>query len=428
MLKKGGVLFTAPNTSINMQQDARTLHEMGLLGRYVTPFGVSTGGFLMKTARAFDGVAEGRIARELARRAITEIPGGDIETYPWLEWLRTLLSRSSRNQRVANDFYFYCLTQLTRHVATKVKQYDAVYAYDSAALEIFQAARAQKKTCILGVGSLHPRFYADIRAEEFSRHPETFLDKSPHMAATSPDQIRRREEAWALADIVVANSAITRDSHAAFGLDTAKVHVVPLAFPDPAIAVTSPDSTGPLKLLWAGTFTAMKGAHYLLDGLRRLPPSSQYDLRIFGINDLPVSSLAGIGPCRIQPTIPRQDLLVEYRKADILVMPTLSDGFGMVIAEAMSQGLPVLTTTRAGAAGFITHGVDGFVMPPAESQTLTDILLWCIGNRSALHAMRQPALEQAKNWQWKDYRAKLKTVLAPLLLSAGLQNSPAAGA
>ena len=49
--------------------------------------------------------------------------------------------------------------------------------------------------------------------------------------------------------------------------------------------------------------------------------------------------------------MPRSTLISAYEAADILMSPTLSDGFGLAVTEAMAQGLPVITTDQAGYRG-----------------------------------------------------------------------------
>ena len=71
------------------------------------------------------------------------------------------------------------------------------------------------------------------------------------------------------------------------------------------------------------------------------------------------------------------------------MFPTLFDGFGFVVGEAMSYGVPVMTTTRAGAADFIQPGKNGFLIPPGDIEALQEQIDWCIRNPSSLLDMRK---------------------------------------
>ena len=61
------------------------------------------------------------------------------------------------------------------------------------------------------------------------------------------------------------------------------------------------------------------------------------------------------------------DVRPYYAASDVFVMPTLYEPFGLVFGEAMACGLPVVASTQSGAADWITHGVDGFVVDALDT-------------------------------------------------------------
>jgi glycosyltransferase involved in cell wall biosynthesis len=91
----------------------------------------------------------------------------------------------------------------------------------------------------------------------------------------------------------------------------------------------------------------------------------------------------------------------------------------MVVTEAFAQGLPVITTDRAGAADLVRHGVNGLIIPAGDRSALLEALDWCITHRKELKAMRQAALDTAASWQWSDYRKALVNNLLDGLKVAG---------
>jgi glycosyltransferase involved in cell wall biosynthesis len=91
----------------------------------------------------------------------------------------------------------------------------------------------------------------------------------------------------------------------------------------------------------------------------------------------------------------------------------------MVVTEAFSRGLPVITTDKAGASDLIEHGWNGLIIPAADSAALVDALRWCLDNREALYQMRFHALETARRWQWLDYRRMLIAKITEGLGRAG---------
>jgi glycosyltransferase involved in cell wall biosynthesis len=89
------------------------------------------------------------------------------------------------------------------------------------------------------------------------------------------------------------------------------------------------------------------------------------------------------------------------------------------VTEAFAQGLPVITTNRAGAADLVKHGVNGLIIPAGDVNALAEALDWCITHRLELKNMRQAALETAASWQWSDYRLALIENLRDGLIAAG---------
>jgi glycosyltransferase involved in cell wall biosynthesis len=113
-----------------------------------------------------------------------------------------------------------------------------------------------------------------------------------------------------------------------------------------------------------------------------------------------------------------------YKEATLLVFPTLCDGFGMVVAEALAHGVPVITTPNAGAADLIVEGRNGFLVPPGETALLAERIGWCLDHADDLAAMREEAQATAGRWTWPDFRAEFRNQLFPLLNSSSILLAP----
>jgi glycosyltransferase involved in cell wall biosynthesis len=83
----------------------------------------------------------------------------------------------------------------------------------------------------------------------------------------------------------------------------------------------------------------------------------------------------------------------------------------MVVSEALSRGLPVITTANAGAADLIDEGRNGFLVPPRNAEALSERLAWCLENPWEIETMRKAALDKALQWSWTDFRWKLRSQL-----------------
>jgi glycosyltransferase involved in cell wall biosynthesis len=212
---------------------------------------------------------------------------------------------------------------------------------------------------------------------------------------------------------------LTRDSYVAEGLDASKIHVIPLGAPPVSTAPRQLRSDNTLRIIWAGTFSLRKGAHHLLAAWQQVAlDRCNVVLDVFGTPTLPAKLLSNLpANIRFHGPVPQQDLYAHFLQADLLVLPTLCDGFGMVITEAMAHGLPVLTTPNAGAAQFIKHGVNGILVQVGNTEALSTALCGLLNARESLHDMGIAAQQTAAAWQWSDFRVAHRRVIDDFLSS-----------
>lgn len=213
---------------------------------------------------------------------------------------------------------------------------------------------------------------------------------------------------------MIANSSFTAQSWKAAGWSDRPVAVVPYGAPPPIAEPFAPPSDGPLRLLWAGTFSIRKGAHLLLEALQVLAlPPERLLVEVYGAQALPHQLLERTpATLRFCGSIPRSELLDRMAHAHALIFPTLCDGFGLVVNEALSRGLPVITTRRAGAADLIRPGENGFLIEAGSSDAIAAAIEAALADRRALVAMRQAALASASAWQWNDYRDRIAELVS----------------
>jgi glycosyltransferase involved in cell wall biosynthesis len=360
---------------------------------------------------------------ELRRRAVTEVPQELLTLNPSWEVLRLLISRLKVDPRVVDAIWEREIFDFDRRVARgALDGSDGVYGYEYCTLVSFREAHRRGLASIYEVPAPEHDFAEGVIQREIERFPELEDGKRGYFLARQARRTERRRQEWALADVVIANSTFTRDSYAAASYGVGKVRLVPLGAPPVSgvgASAGSPERE-PLRVLWAGTFSVRKGAHYLLAAWRNLSPGKTAALEIYGANALPDRMIRDLPPSiSISPTIPYAALFERYSAADVLVFPTLCDGFGLVVTEAFANGLPVITTTRAGAADLVRHHENGLIIPAADPEALRGALEWCLMHRTELKAMRRAAIETAARWQWCDYRRALVRNVSEGLREAG---------
>lgn len=156
---------------------------------------------------------------------------------------------------------------------------------------------------------------------------------------------------------------------------------------------------GPLRLLFVGNLQPRKGLPTLLQALALLPPGTA-ELAVVGgtaVDRATMDSLqqtfAGL-PFTFLGALNDEPLAAQYRQSHVLVVPSSYEGFGIVYLEGMGFGLTAVGTTAGGAGEIITHGENGFLVPPHQPQTLANHLLALAQDRTLLARMGQAALKR----------------------------------
>jgi glycosyltransferase involved in cell wall biosynthesis len=412
------VLFGTNAYGRHMQHAALALHEAGALAAYCT-------GFVDRDGRAFGGPRRlvARLApaldRELRRRRMPLVPEALVRPRWRWELPRTAAARLGCPSSLVDWLWERAERDLDRRCARLLggPELDAFFGVEHGALASLRAARRLGKPSVLAFLSPH---HATRRAwvdAEYERFPELATPASRRLLELGRRRDARRDEEARLADVILANSRFTRDSLAAAGIAPGRIVTVPLGSP-PADSTRppAPAGKGPARFVYAGPLSVRKGIHYVLEAWRILRPGAAAELHLYGAVTVPRRLLAGAGDGVVVHGSVAWDVLREgYRQGHALVFPTLCDGFGEVVTEALAHGLPVVTTPNAGAADLIEPGRNGFLVPVRDAAALAERMDWCIRHRGELEAMRGEARAAAEGWTWADFRARLRAELGRAL-------------
>jgi len=415
-------VFAYPGNMADAQNNARAIMEAGCLDAFVTTFVYRRDGWIAKMIDLLPRGAGDRMRRQLSRRSVDEIDADLVHAYPTWELVRTLAMRMTRGPIAADMAWDRLSHHFDRLVARRyVERTEAIHSYEYTARDGFRRAKSHGVARVLYLPSLDSRRFEEIRRRERCEWPELAGPYDEYFDSKFAERYERRCEEIDLADVIVTNSTLTARSHVDAGARAEKFLAVPLAAPPTIDAVRDrPAGAGEsLKVIWAGSFSLRKGAHYILQAWEHLNAGRAAQLDIYGAIAVPERLLARAGSgITFHGSVARPELFRAFEAADVLVFPTLSDGFGMVVTEAMAHGLPVIATTEAGAADLVTPE-SGLIVPAANAQALADALQWCLDNRLAISAMRHGALAMARQRQWADYRRELVAGLGPALRRAG---------
>jgi glycosyltransferase involved in cell wall biosynthesis len=218
----------------------------------------------------------------------------------------------------------------------------------------------------------------------------------------------RERQALALTRGVIVTSATTARRLADFDVPENKIRVVRPGVAAQTFSVCRPRGAPP-SLLCVASLTPRKGQDVLLRALARLR-HLRWRLRLVGPERDPAFSrrlrrlarafcladrvsLAGaLAPARLRR---------EYRAADLFVLPSHHEGFGMVVAEAAAYGLPIVASD-AGAIAEASAGSRRRLVAPGDPVALAQALRCCLTARQAY------VRRSASRWRsWEDVGREL---------------------
>lgn len=404
------IVMSFPLNTAFSNQAALALAERGSLEEYWTCIHWRPGSVL-------DRLLPGALTRQLRRRALP--PGvaaaARVRTSPWREAGRLLAARvPALSGRLTRHETGACSVDgvyraLDRRVARRLPQIAAraraVYAYEDGARDTFAAARSLGMKCLYDLPIGYWRAGREIYEEEAAREPAWAATLTGR--GDSPAKLARKDAELLAADAIFTASTFTRRTLALAPDVRCPVHVVPYAAPPALAALPATPPSQKLRVLFAGSLGQRKGLSYLLAAAGRL--AGHVELTLLGaktVADCPALD-AATRAHRWIPSLPHAEVLAEMERHDVLVFPSLFEGFGLVILEAMSRGLPVIATAHTAAPDLYTDGQEGFIVPIRSADAIVEKLERLIREPTLLRAMKSAALARARTHRWDTYRAGL---------------------
>ena len=107
----------------------------------------------------------------------------------------------------------------------------------------------------------------------------------------------------------------------------------------------------------------------------------------------------------IRINVSHAKLLASFYEADVFVLPSIAEGFAQVLLEAMSCGLPIITTENTAGPDIITNGKEGFIIPIRDVAALVQKLSLFITNPDLVENMGRAASIKAAYFTWERFRA-----------------------
>lgn len=349
------------------------LNEAGYLERFFTDTYIGNKPWLEKLLLTLQVLVRSRgLARLLGRRC--NLPRGKVVSFDWFGAWYVLAQRAGKKRGELEEVFCNAAIIFAEKIKKKgLTGCDAVIGCNGASAELFEYANSLGLYCILDQTS-NPKPIEDQLTTEEHRHWKDWIPDSDDFLQKSLLKEREFRE-WELADKIIAGSLFVKEGLMKCGVPEKKITVIPSRidyskFREPHRS--SFDGKRPLRVLFVGRVSVMKGVPYLLEALR-LIESGRIEARLVGnISIVPKQIIAHSDIANFVGPVPRNQVSEHYEWADVFCFPSITEGSAGVTYEALAAGLPVITTPNAGS--IVRDGIDGFIVPIRDAKSLAAAL------------------------------------------------------
>lgn len=341
------------------------------------------------------------------------LPLEKIKSFPYLLSVYMNMGRVGLNSFwLDRQMLWWANTLLDRYAERHLEPSDVFLALSNTGLQTGLKAQKQGSIYICDRGCSHIRYQDMILREEYA------LQGIPYQGI-DPRVIEREEREYAVADAITVPSTFAKRSFIEMGVPEAKLHLIPYGADLAKFQPTDKPNPETFEVLFVGQASIQKGLPYLLEAFARLKHRRKH-LHIIGHMPQEVAGL--IDKYAAKHTItctghcPQSRLKEIMSQSHVLVLPSIQEGFGMVMAEAMACGCPVIATTNTGAQDLYEDEAEGFIVPIRDVCALTERMQELADRPDLQQQMGQASLRKIQNLNgWDFYGATIFDLFGRLI-------------
>lgn len=403
------VIISHPTANANVRAAAEGFLEANLLYEFHTSLALFPNTLL-------DRFSKWGPLKDLGRRKFDKRLRPYTKMEPWYEIGRQIAPKlglphlTSHNSGILNIDNVY--KNLDKKVARNLNRaslrgVSAIYSYEDGSLFSFRKARdlGLKNFYDLPIGYWREAFH--ILKDEQLKWPE--WENTLINFRDSEEKLERKDKELSLADVIFVASSFTAKTLKHFPGKLGPVEIIPYGFPTPTTRPrhTPVRESEPLKLLFVGGLSQRKGIANMFAAVKEF--NSHVELTVVGQKTTTSCKALDIELDKHHwiPSLPHREILDLMRENDVLLFPSLFEGFGLVITEAMSQGTPVITTNRTAGPDLIRHGENGWLVEPGSTIALKECIEQLLLNKEDVVRAGKAALETAHSRSWDVYGREL---------------------
>ena len=255
----------------------------------------------------------------------------------------------------------------------------------------------------------HPLFLRDLYRTHHNERDSTADFQCESEARVEEGFLKRWGNESLDADVVIAASSFTRRSLLYAGVKPEKIQIVPYGVDSRVFRSDVATPSGRPKVLFVGQPTARKGFQGLLRAWECIG-SAAAELHIVSENVEPTPEVHSGGPVVQHGRLALTDLVALMNSCDLLVLPSIAEGYGHVLLQSLSCGTPILCSDATAGPDLLTGWEKGFIFPSGDWNEFSACLDFWLTNVDRLRKLRSPARKLAESLPWERFRQRIRNV------------------
>lgn len=169
------------------------------------------------------------------------------------------------------------------------------------------------------------------------------------------------------------------------------------------------------SVLFLGRLTELKGVKYLIEAfseVREKRPDAHLVIAGYGELEENLKEQAkkqGTEGITFKGKVERKDVPGYMKACEVFVLPSISEGFPLVILEAMSCGAPIIATGVRAMPEIVKDGKNGLLVKPRDPKGLARCILQLLGDRRLRESMSRNNIEFSKGYSWENISRKIES-------------------
>jgi len=403
-------------------QTAQALQDAAALAWFATALFYQADRWPYRLENALPNPMRRKVRQYFEKITNTQIDQSAVRVLGAWEWIERLAAKSGWLRtaeivnRVGNKKFQHGVLRLI-----KGEPVPRLWGYDTSCADVFEAARPAGVICVLDRSIGHPATLRRIIEKEQTTFPDFFVGK---VGIPSNASIAEADREIAHADHIVVGSQFCADTLIEAGAKRELIYIVPYGYDTELFSDTRPERADlgqlPVRFLFVGTVSPRKGVHHLFEAFKRIPKERAI-LTVVGPMAIPPEIMARYAShIDYRGPLSRVDVAREFAKAHCFIFPSLFEGSGVVLCEAIASGLGIVQSRNAGdGVRDSSLGANGIELGEISAAAIQAAVEQIADRPQILLRWSDASWALRPERSWQAYRRRIVELLPSLSVKAG---------